>query len=280
MGAGKDMAEGALIATSAAACLIPDAWAVAAEMYKAQCDPDAMIEAAQAWFDTAGELANAVTACESGTNSIAGTGWEGDWQGHDADAFTSKAADLSRQMMVDEVFAVTVGIAVLTVAIMNYMRIVIMVVMALALAIYAAIIFAEMASIVGNLGASESTEAAAAVFAAECEVSLLDMDTSFTTIDNVLAGGITAFLAGDAGVQAAFLGNHEIGEELVASTVAGLPTIASGLTARLYQNVVSRYMGNPYGNVLGRAIGLGDTIYGSTFLDRATQPLDPVSHTG
>lgn len=279
MGAGKDMAEAALIATSAAACLIPDAWAVAAEMYKAQCDPDAMIEAAQAWFDTAGELGRAVAACEDATNSVAGTGWEGDWQGHDADAFTNKAAQLSQQMMVDQVFAVTVGIAVLTTAILNYIRIVIMAVMALALAVYAALIFAAMASIVGNLGGSESLEAAAAMFAAECEVSLQELDTSFTVIERVLAGTITVFLAGDAGIQAAFFGNHEVGEELFAATVAGLPTIATGLTARLYQNTVARYMGNPYGNILGRSLGLSDTIFGSSFLDRADQPLDPVPHS-
>jgi hypothetical protein len=279
MGAGKDMAEAALIATSAAACLIPDAWAVAAEMYKAQCDPDAMIEAATAWFDTAGELNSAVSACEDATNSVAGTGWEGNWQGHDADAFTKKAAQLSQQMMVDEVLAGVVGVAVLTTAVLNYVRIVVMAVMALVLAIYAALILAAMASVVGNLGASESLEAEAAMFAAECEVSLQDMDTSFTTVERVLAGAIAAVLAGDAGIQAAFLGNHEVGEELVAATVAGLPTIATGLTARLYQNVVSRYMGNPYGNTLGRALGLGDTIFGSSFLDRADQPLDPVPHS-
>lgn len=274
MGAGKVMAESALIATSASACVIPDAWAVAAEMYTAQCDPDAMIDAAQAWFDVAEELGKAISATEDANNAIAGTGWEG----KDYDAFTEKAAELSQQMMVDQVFAVTVGIAILTVAIMNYVRIVIMAVMALALTVFAAAILAAIASIVGNLGASEALEAEAAMYALECEVSLIDLDASMRSIDYVLAGTITALLGGDLGMQAAF-GNDEVLEELGQATVAGLPTIASGLTAKCYQSVMKAGMGNPGGNIIARAIGLGDTIYGSSFLDRATEGADVVAHS-
>src|SRR6266545_3688454 len=111
---GKGLAEGALITASAAACVIPDAWAFVSQTYVAQCDPGAIFAAGEAWLKAAGDLGDAVSAAENVNNSVGGTGW----QGSDYTAYCEKVADYIRQMMVAQIFAVTVGIALIAVAIM------------------------------------------------------------------------------------------------------------------------------------------------------------------
>ena len=143
--AGNELAAGALIAITAAACVIPDAWPIAGEAYKMQCDPGAMFEAGQAWLDSAAKIGEALQAAIDVNNSLGGTGWEG----ADYSAFTDKTADYIRQMMVSQVFSYTVGIAIIIAAITSFIVIVILTIMAAVLAIFAACIVAAMASVVG-----------------------------------------------------------------------------------------------------------------------------------
>src|SRR5215470_5552332 len=124
--AGKTIAEASLIAITAAACVIPDAWPIAAEAYKIQSDPGGIYQAGLAWLDSAGKLGQALDAAMTINNSIGGSGWEG----KDYDAFTGKAADYVRQLMVARIFAYTVGIALIVAAVETFLAILVFAVMA------------------------------------------------------------------------------------------------------------------------------------------------------
>jgi hypothetical protein len=137
---GKYIAEGALIAITGAACVIPDAWFLAGECFKAQGDPGAIWDAGQAWLDSAGQIGDAITA-----------------------------------------------------AIESFVVILIFAAIGVALAVWAGLILAAVASIVGNLGASEAD---AVLFVVECESVIRTLDTATTVTDGLLAGGIGAIMAG------------------------------------------------------------------------------------
>jgi hypothetical protein len=273
---GKVIGESALIAITAAACIIPDAWVIAGEGYKMQCDPGAMYESGQAWLDSAGKLGEALNAAISVNNSIAATGWEG----ADADAFTAKTADYIRQMMIAQVFAYTVGIATIVAAIESFLALVVLAAMALGLAVFAAAILAAAASVVGFLGPVEALEADAALFAVDCEVGLRELDAATTVTDGVLAGGIGVFLAGDVAGQIASGNTGALGD-LAQATVDGLGTVLAGLTARVFRDAVGRGMAGTVGrgplNELVTSLGLVTTFTGSP-IDDLTDPIDPVDH--
>lgn len=266
---GQAMGESALIATSFAACVIPVAWSCAGEMYKMAGDPGAMFDAGQAWLDVAGKLGDAVTANENLTNSIGGTGWTGS----DYDAFIEKAAHLSQELMVSQVFAVTVGIAMITMAVALMVSAIVMLVMGLALAAHAVAILVAAATVVGFLGPVEALEFEAEIFAINCEAGLMSMDGMLSGLSATLGGSIIALLGADVATQAA-LGDGEALGNLVQGTVDGLGTIAAGLTAAFYQRVIGGYMKTPFNNILAQGLGLSDTITGQTIPDILTKPLD------
>jgi hypothetical protein len=267
---GKGLAEAALLGTSFAACVIPVAWACAGEMYQLQCDPGAMFEAGQAWLEVAGSVGDAVQANESLTNSIGATGW----QGADYDAFVAKAAHLSQELMVGQVFAYTVGIALITMAVALFVAILIMLAMSIGLVANAIAIIVAAASVVGWLGPEEALQIEAEMYALECEASLMEVAEGLVTLSHILAGTITALLAGDVASQAA-LGDTEALGDLVQGSVDGLGTITTGLVAALYQGQVGKYMKTPYTSTLLRALGITDTVTGTTIPDEATKRFDP-----
>jgi hypothetical protein len=272
--AGNELAAGALVAITAAACVIPDAWPIAGEAYKLQCDPGAMFESGQAWLDSAAKIGEALQAAIDVNNSLGGTGWEG----ADYTAFTEKTADYIRQMMVAQVFAYTVGIAIIVAAIASFIAIVVLTVMGAVLAIFAACILAAMASVVGFLGPVEALELDASLFAVECEIGLRELDVVTKTTDAVLAGGIGAFLAGDIGIQLA-MGNGDVLGDLAQGTVGGLGTITTGLMARVYRDAMGKGIGSNIGRgplqTVLTGLGLNDVLGGSgTLLDGAASPFD------
>lgn len=273
--AGNEMAAGALIAITAAACVIPDAWVIAGEAYKLQCDPGAMFDSGQAWLDSAGKIGEALQAAIDVNNSLGGTGWEG----ADYTAFTEKTADYIRQMMVAQVFAYTVGIAIIVAAIISFIAIVILTIMGAILAFLAACILAAMASVVGFLGPVEALELNAALFAVECEIGLRELDVMTKTTDAVLAAGIGAFLVGDVGVQLA-MGSGDVLADLAQGTVDGLGTITTGLMARVYRDAMGKGIGSNIGRgplqTMLTSLGLTDVLGGNgTLLDGLTAPYDP-----
>lgn len=267
---GQGMGETAIISTSFAACVIPVAWSCAGEMYKMASDPGAMFEAGQEWLSVAGRIGEAVSANENLTNSIGGTGWSGS----DYEAFTEKAADLSRQLMVSQVFAITVGIALITMAVALMVAAVTMMIMGLAMAAQAVAILVAAASVVGFLGPVEALEFEAEVFAINCEAGLMSMDATLSTLSATLGSAIGALLAVDVGTQLA-LGDSQALADLSQATVDGLGTIAAGLTASFYQRAIGDYMKTPFTSTVVRAIGLSDTVNGESITDVLTKPFDP-----
>lgn len=274
---GKYIAEGALIAITASACVIPDAWYLAGEAYKMQSDPGAIYDAGQAWLDSAGQIGEALNAAIDTNNAIAGTGWEG----KDADAFSEKVADYIRELMVAQVFAYTVGIALIVAAITTFISILVLAAMAVGLTIWAGVILAAMASVVGFLGPVEALEVDASLYAVECEMGLNELDAATKATDGVLAGGIGVFLTGDLGVQLA-MGDTAVLGDLVQASVDGIGTVTAGLTAALFQHVMGKGIGRTVGrgglNTLLTAVGISDTLTGSSVVDRGTQGIDPVKH--
>lgn len=272
--AGNELAQGALIAIIGAACVIPDAWPIAGEAYKMQCDPGAMFDSGQAWLDSAGKIGEALQAAIDVNNSLAGTGWEGE----DYSAFTEKVADYIRQMMVAQIFAYTVGIALIIAAVISFIAIILLAVMGAILAIFAVAILAAMASVVGFLGPVEALELDAALFAVECEIGLRELDAMTALTDGVLAAGIGAFLVGDVAVQLA-MGNGDVLGDLAQASVDGIGTIATGLVAKLYQEGVGRGTGVNIGrgpvHTIITGLGLSEGFNGGSPLDALDAPLDP-----
>jgi hypothetical protein len=271
--AGNEMAAGALIALIGASCVIPDAWPIAGEAFKMQCDPGAMFEAGQAWMDSADQIGQAVQAAIDINNSLTSTGWEGE----DQRAFAEKVADYIRQMMIAQVFSYTVGIAIIIAAITSFITIIILVIMGAVLAIFAAFILAALAGVFTAPVAAE-LELNASFFAVECEIGLRELDALTKTTDAVLAGGIGVFLVADVGIQLA-MGNEDVLGDLAQGTVDGLGTIVTGLLARVYRDAMGRGIGTNIGRgplqTVITGLGLSDILNGEgSFLDRATAPYD------
>lgn len=269
---GKAIGEGALIAITAAACVIPDAWGLAGEAFRSQGDPGAIWDSGQAWLDSAGEIGDAIEAAVKLNNSIGST-----WQGADYDAFAAKTADYIRQLMSAQVLAYTTGVALMIAAVETFAILLVFAAIGVALAIWAAAILAAIASVVGDLGASEALEADALLFVVECETVVESMNGATAVTDGALAAGIGTILAADVGFQLA-TGNTKVLGELAVASVEGVGTITAGMTARVLRDGIAGKMGNPIGRTgmttLVTALGLDTTLTGLNPLDRVTDPID------
>ncbi|HEU5265506.1 MAG TPA: hypothetical protein VFU35_02355 [Jatrophihabitans sp.] len=271
---GKYLAEGALIAASAATCVIPAGCLLVSELYMMQSDPGAQFEAGQAWLEVGEHLNKAISAAESINNAVGGA-----WRDDPAQtAFSEKLADYIRELMVGMVFAYTVGVALIVSAIALFILIVIGAVMALGLTIWAAAVLAAIASVVGNLGASEALEAEATTYALDCYNGLKEAGEAMRILDLSLAGGITALLVGDTVTQFA-MGDHDAFTDLAQATVDGLGTITAGLVAALYQRGVGKLIKAPGAGaagtrIFGTALGLTDTTTGDSLVDDTTGLFD------
>jgi len=279
LSSGKTIAEAALIAVTGAACVIPDAWPIAGTAYTMQSDPGAMFDAGQAWLDSARALGEAVDAAIAINNSLTATGWEG----ADQEAFSEKLADYTREIMTAQIFAYSVGIALMIAAFEVFVAILVLAAIAAGLTAFAVAILAAVASVVGNLGASEALELDASLFAAEAEMGLNTLEGAMKVTDLALAGGVAAFLTADVGVQVA-LGNTGALTDLGKATVDSIGTVAAGLVAKACQTKLGKVAGNPIGrtliNDLATAVGIESTVTGQSPWDPLTQPIDPSPHSG
>lgn len=279
LSSGKTIAEAALIAVTAAACVIPDAWEIAGTAYTMQSDPGAMFDAGQAWLDSAGKLGEAADAVIAINNALTTTGWEG----ADQEAFSEKLADYTREIMTAQAFAYTVGVALMVAAFEVFVAILVLAAIAAALTAFAVAILAATASIVGDFGASEALEADALLFVVQAETGLTTLEGAMKVTDGVLAGGVAVFLTADIGVQVA-LGNTGALTDLGRATVDSLGTIAAGLVAKACQTKLGKAGGVAVGrtvfNDLATAVGIGTTVTGQSPWDPLTQPIDPSPHGG
>jgi uncharacterized membrane protein len=273
--AGQTIANDALYMTTAAAVVIPAAWPVVAEMFIANCDPGAIYAAGEAWLQVAQEIGDARAAADSARSAAAATGWHG----VDQAAYDDKAATFATELLGAEMLAAAVGLALVTMAVILFARIVFIMTLAVALDVWAGLIIAAAASIIGDFGPVEALIVSANEFALQClgwlsEVTevLLGVEYGFTaTIAGIIGGDVAgALLLGDT--QA--LGN------LSQATVDGLGTITAGLVARVFRDGVAWGLRKPLGNVVGdpmsvpgtlaKSLGIVDTAAGQT-------PIDPVT---
>lgn len=263
---GKAMAEAALITATAASCVVPAGTLLCSELYKAQGDPGQQYDAAMAWFALGDTLQQAIQDAERINNSVGGV-----WRDDEAEtAFTAKAADYIRQLMVAMAFAYATGIGLIVSAITMFVAITVGLVLAGVLAAFAAAFLAAVASVVGNLGPSEAIMADATTYALDAYNSFRALMKGVEACDMAVAGEIGVFLGADVGVQFA-LGDHDALGDLAQATVDGIGDVASGLVAKLWQEVVAAGMkvpgvGNPI-RTIAQGAGVADTVTGTTPLD-------------
>jgi hypothetical protein len=221
---GNELAQVALALMTSAAFVVPAVWPLVTETLNAQCDPGMMYEAGQVWQQVADELDKAITAVGDLTNSTAVQGWEG----ADKDAFINKMNDFTVQLQSTQVLAQLVSYTMIAAAIESFFLIVELAFIAGALAVVAAIILAATASIVGNLGVSETLEAEASAFAAEAKSMIAGLNKGKDVVDMAAAAAIGTFMVGDVIGQATH-GNPGAVLDLVKSQVQSLPVVAGGL---------------------------------------------------
>ena len=265
-----EMAQAGFLMTVAATPLIPVAWACAGTMLPMIGDPDSLYEAGMSWLDAAQELQDALSANIELTNALGAS-----WEGTDHDAFTEKAADLSRQLMAAMTLAYVVGVALVLAAVAVMVACLVLFVMGIGFAIWTAAILFAMATVVGNLGPVEAMIINAELWALQCESGLASLNSALGSAFGVIAGTVTAALALDVGLQAIAFGNEEALGDLAQATVLSVPTIAAGLTAKFFTDRVGANMMPPFGNNIVRGLG---TLLGATGLDpvgEVTDEIDP-----
>lgn len=270
---GKVIVEGAMFAITGAACVIPDAWFLAGECFKAQGDPGAIWDAGQAWFDHAEQIGQAIDAANRINAGIGAT-----WSGADYDAFHEKSVDYLRQLIAAQMLSYTTGAALFTAAVETFAICLMWGVIGVALAIWAAAILTAMATGVGFLGPVEALEADALLFVVQCESVVRSADAATKGIDAVLAGGIGTLLGGNVIFQLA-TGNTKVLAELGVATVSGLGTIAAGMTAKVLQDKFVNKAYNPIGRTnlttLLTGLGVGTSATDMNPVDKLSDWFDP-----
>lgn len=267
--AGEGIAIGALLGITTAACVIPDAWWLAGECFKAQGDPGAIWESGQAWLDSAEQIGEAIDAANKINAGISQV-----WTGDDADAFQQKTVDYLTQLAAAQVLSYTVGVALIAAAIETFIIILMWAAIAVALLIWMGAIIAASWTVVG----AAALEVDAALFVVECEMIVRTADTISKGIDAVLAAGIGLFLVGDIIFNLA-TGNTKVLGELAVATVEGIGTVAAGMTAKVLQDGFVGKAFNPIGrtNLITLVTGLGEglQVTGNNPIDILTDPIDP-----
>lgn len=192
------VAASSLTAVISAAFVIPGAWPLAAEMFEDQCDPEAILAAGMKWFDMAGQLNEGKTTAEGAVRGVS----EQEWKGKDRQAFEHRMDDYGWQINFSMGMAYVVGGAMVALAIMLFLLILIMAVIALVMLWFMAYVLAAMAGVFTLAPA----QAAANNAAIQCFNVLDKVDTVEEKVAIALAAAIGATMAVDVGGQM-FKGN-------------------------------------------------------------------------
>jgi hypothetical protein len=263
LSAGDEIAKASLIAITAAAAAFPAAWPIASEAYQLQSDPGAMFDAGQDWLESAKKLGKAIDAAVAVNNDM-----PAHWSGADQQAFAQKMAEYIRQMMLAQVFAYTVGIAMITAALEIFLAILVLAGIAVGLTIFLTQYLVAAASVVGNAGATEIIAAEANVWASSASTGFQSITKAMAVSDKALAVGITAFLEWDVGLQLA-TGNRDALTDLVQATVDGLDTVLTGLGSLYVRDELAKAMspaitktgpGRSWLNDLAASTGVGSAL--------------------
>jgi hypothetical protein len=244
-------AHDALLATTAAACVIPAAWPVAGVMYGLQCDPGAMIEAGRNWSDMAGEFGKCSDELARLVNELTSDAWTG----QDRDAFDARIADYNRQFTGAQVLAVAMATALIVIGLLLIVLILLMVAIGVVLGLFAAAILACLAGVVSAPAAAEIFVEGDAI-ALEAAEMLESCGTIIQTSSSIAAGVITAAMAGDVTI-AAFNGDDHLTHDLLQSVLDSGDTVFWGTLAKAEQDFTGH--GIATGNSGFVAAGVSDS---------------------
>jgi ABC-type multidrug transport system fused ATPase/permease subunit len=142
------MAQIAVVTTSAAVPLIPTAGPIAVDMYKAQCDPAAFYAGHEVWDQVKTTLDEAAREVQETIAKVT----EDEWSGADRQAFEEKLADYKEQLDAAAFLANAISVILLVVAWALFIYIAMMVMVAAFIAALVVYILA-MAAATLSLGA-------------------------------------------------------------------------------------------------------------------------------
>jgi hypothetical protein len=214
----------AITSTALAMTLIPAAGLCLVAMLDGAALPSGLGKAAAVWAETGAKIDEGAQKLREVVESIPEDAWSAD----DRKAFESKVEELRTQLETGRVFADSVGaILVICGTVIALYDLFIMAVGILLMFEFTALA-ATIASIVGNLGASEAEEAADNASAAAIAADIQSTNEMMQTISQVCAGVLVAALALFEGIEL-FEGNTNVGTDIFKGTVVASPEIALAL---------------------------------------------------
>jgi hypothetical protein len=213
----------ALTSTLLAMFDIPAAGLCAGAMLGGLAFPGGIGKAAVSWAETGEKLDEAAKKLQELVESIPEDAWSK--EGDDRRAFDQKVGELRTQFETGRVFTDVVGAALLIVGGVIALYDLAMSAIGVLLLFEATALAATIASVVGNLGASEAEAAAdnaeATAIAADIESSNEEMQTVSQATAAVLVAGLAIF----EGIEL-FEGDTNVGTDVLKGTVIALPDIA------------------------------------------------------
>lgn len=259
----------ALTSTMFATFDIPAALLCAGAMLGGLAMPGGIGKAAVSWAETGENIQHAADKLQELVDAIPDDAWSK--EGDDRKAFDQKISELKAQFIGGHVYADVVGSALLIIGGVIVLYDLAMAAVGVLLMFEATALAATIASIVGNLGASEAEEAAdnaeAAAIAADIESSNEILQTISQTTAAVLIAGLAIFEGYEL-----FSGDTNIGTDILKGTVIALPDIALATLA----GAAGKY-GEEAGAGAHAAPGLLDKIPGLKTVGEAAAKVAPGS---
>jgi hypothetical protein len=215
--------EVALVSTLFATFDIPAALLCAGAMLGGLAMPGGIGKAAVSWAETGEKIQDAANKLQELVDAIPDDAWSK--EGDDRKAFDQKVNELKAQFVGGHVYADVVATALLIIGGVIVVYDLAMAAIGVLLMFEATALAATIASVVGNLGASEAEAAAdnaeATAIAADIESSNEIMQTVSQTTAAVLVAGLAIFEGYEL-----FKGDTNVGSDLLKGTVIALPDIA------------------------------------------------------
>lgn len=166
-------AKVALVEITIACAVIPGAWPVAQIVYFNQCDPEAMLNAAQEWMQLYRELEVARQGLNDAVSAVSAE----QWSGADRDAFGKHVQAYDVQLVGSQIVAVVVGTALVCVALVLLVLVITYAIFSTILCAFAVFIAAAGATVVGAPAAA-SAEATATSIAATALTTLKTIEAA------------------------------------------------------------------------------------------------------
>lgn len=213
----------ALSSTMLAMVDIPAAGLCAAAMLGGLGMPGGLGKAAASWAETGEKLDEAAKNLRELVEAIPEDAWSR--EGDDRKAFDDKINEFKTQLETGRVFTDVVAAALLIVGGVLVAYDLAMTAIGVLLLFEATVLAATIASVVGNLGASEAEEAADTAEAVEIAENIENANQEMKTVSQVTAAALTAGLAIFEGVEL-FEGDTNVGTDLLKGTVISLPDLA------------------------------------------------------